>query len=111
MANGAIDWAAVDADPRFQELHRKKLGFLSLLMVLSIGYYFLLPVGAAWFPELFRIKVFGFVNIGILFALSEFAVAWAVAALYTRRANREFDRLAEAINRDIMASYLRQRQQ
>ena len=109
MANIAIDWAAISADPRFQALHRKKLVFLSLLMGVSIAYFFLLPVGAAWFPDLFRIKVAGAVNVGILFALSEFVVAWGVAALYTRRANREFDQLAETINREIMARYLRSR--
>ena len=111
MANRAIDWAAISADPRFQSLHRKKLGFLSLLRGLSIAYFFLLPVGAAWFPGLFRIKVAGAVNVGILFALSEFVVAWSVAAIYTRRANREFDDLAESINREITARYLRSQPQ
>lgn len=109
MAGRAIDWAAIDADPRFQALHRKKLGFLALLMLFSIIYYFLLPVGAAWFPELFRIRVLGGINIGILFALSEFVVAWGVAALYTRRANREFDRLADEINNEIVTRHLQER--
>lgn len=101
MGDNAIDWAAINADPRFRELHRRKAGFLSLLMTVSVAYYFLLPVGAAWFPGLFRIKVVGVVNVGLLFALSEFVVAWGVAALYTRRANRDFDRLADEINREI----------
>ncbi|MBI2306885.1 MAG: DUF485 domain-containing protein [Rhodocyclales bacterium] len=107
MGDNAIDWAATNADPRFQELHRRKAGFLSLLMIVSVVYYFMLPVGAAWFPELFRIRVAGVVNVGLLFALSQFLVAWGVAALYTRRANREFDRLAEEINREIGDRHLR----
>lgn len=104
MARKTIDWAAISADPRFQELHRRKAAFLGLLMAVSILYYFLLPIGAAWFPDIFRIKVFGVVNVGLLFAFSEFLLAWGVAGLYTRRANREFDRLANELNRDIMAS-------
>ncbi|MFA7292100.1 MAG: DUF485 domain-containing protein [Rhodocyclaceae bacterium] len=110
MATRAIDWASIDADPRFQALHRKKVKFLGLLMGVSIAYYFLLPVGAAYFPELFRIRVFGVVNAGILFALSEFLVAWVVAALYTWRANREFDRLTEEINQLQMARSIQGRQ-
>ena len=106
MGKGVIDWAAIGADSRFQALHRKKTFFLNALMAFSIGYYFLLPVGAAYFPELFRVRVFGVVNLGILFALSEFVVAWAVAAVYLYRANREFDSLAEAISVEIMAAYL-----
>ncbi len=51
--------------------------FLWGLMVFSVVFYFLLPIGAAYFQELFRVKVWGPVNVGILFALSEFVVAWA----------------------------------
>lgn len=109
MAGRAIDWAAIHADSRFQALHRKKRNFLTLLMALSVVYYFLLPVGAAWWPALFRLPVYGAVNAGILLALSEFVVALVVAACYTRRANQEFDRLAEDIRREIMLRHLQER--
>jgi uncharacterized membrane protein (DUF485 family) len=99
--SGDIDWDALIQDPRFQRLHKSAL--LWGLMVLTVGYYFLLPVGAAYFPELFRIKVWGVVNIGLLFALSEFALAWIVALVYARRAGREFDVLAAEIAADFGA--------
>ena len=54
-----IDWNAVIADPRFQALHRKKQGFLAGLMIFSVVFYFMLPIGAAYFQDLFRIKVWG----------------------------------------------------
>lgn len=98
-----IDWNAVIADPRFQELHRKKQGFLTALMVFSVFFYFLLPIGAAYFQDLFRIRVWGVINFGLLFALSEFVVAWLVAFYYSRRAGGEFDSLA----REIAADYER----
>lgn len=107
MGDRAIDWAAINADPRFRELHRRKSGFLGLLMAVSIVYYFLLPAGAAWLPGLFGVRVLGEVNVGLLLALSEFAVAWGVAAVYTRRANREFDRLAEEIGQEVLARHAR----
>jgi len=95
-----INWAAVDNDPRFQALHKKKTLFLWGLMIFSTAYYFLLPIGAGYYPELFKIKVWGPVNIGILFALSEFIVAWSIAFIYTRSANRDFDAMAAEIVRD-----------
>lgn len=95
-----VNWAAIDNDPRFQALHKRKTSFLWGLMIFSIIYYFLLPIGAAYFPELFKIKVWGPMNFGILFALSEFVVAWTIAFIYTRRANREFDSMAAEIVRD-----------
>ena len=97
MANEKIDWVAIDSDPRFQALHRKKTGFLWTLMVISVVYYFMLPIGAAYFQEVFKIKVWGPVNVGLVFALSEFIVAWGIAFIYTKRANSEFDGMAEAL--------------
>lgn len=96
-----VDWKKIDNDPRFQELHRKKTFFLWGLMVFSMIYYFLLPVGAAYFQDLFKIKVWGPVNVGLLFALSEFVVAWVLAWYYSHRANNEFDRMAAEIVRDV----------
>jgi uncharacterized membrane protein (DUF485 family) len=100
-----MDWNAIVADPRFQALHRKKTVFLWGLMVFSVVYYFLLPIGAAYFQDLFRIKVFGPVNVGILFALSEFIVAWGIAFFYAYRANAEFDTAAAEIARDAERKY------
>jgi uncharacterized membrane protein (DUF485 family) len=98
----SIDWAAVIADPRFQRLHRRKMAFLWGLMAFSVVYYFALPIGAAYFQEVFKVKVWGVINIGLLFALSEFVVAWGIAIYYSRVANLEFDRLAGEIAADFV---------
>lgn len=100
-ANDTVDWDAVIADPRFQELHRRKSTFLWGLMAFSVAYYFMLPIGAAYFQELFRIRVWGPINVGLLFALSEFVVAWGVAIWYSKVANRDFDKLAGEIADDV----------
>lgn len=99
-ATVTINWAAIDADPRFQRLHRQKTNFLLGLMIFSVVYYFLLPTGAAYFPEIFKVKVWGPINVGLVFALSEFIVAWGVAFFYSRRANREFDAMARELIAD-----------
>ena len=100
MSKREMNWAAIDADPRFQALHRKKTTFLWGLMIFSIVYYFLLPIGAAYYQDLFKIKVWGVVNVGILFALSEFVVAWTIAFVYSKKANAEFDTMAQEIIND-----------
>lgn len=97
----SVDWKAVVADSRFQALHKKKTRFLWGLMVFSLVYYFMLPIGAAYFQDLYRVKVAGPVNVGILFALSQFLVAWGIAFYYSRRANAEFDSAAAEIVRDV----------
>jgi len=99
MATSSVNWAAIDADPRFQSLHRRKSRFLWGLMVFAVIFYFLLPIGAAYFTDLFKVKVWGVINFGLLFALSQFLVAWGIAWYYARRAT-QFDALAESIARD-----------
>ena len=41
------------------------------------------------------------INVGLLFALSEFVVAWAIAVYYSKVANREFDKVAREIAADF----------
>lgn len=100
MSKPQMNWAAIDADPRFQALHRKKTTFLWGLMIFSTIYYFLLPIGAAYYQDLFKIQVWGVVNVGILFALSEFIVAWTIAFVYSKKANAQFDAMAQEIIND-----------
>jgi uncharacterized membrane protein (DUF485 family) len=98
MANpNVVDWDAIIRDPRFESLHRRKTTFLWGLMALSVAYYFLLPIGAAYYQDLLKIKVWGVVNVGLLFALSEFVVAWTIALVYSRKASQDFDRMAAEI--------------
>jgi uncharacterized membrane protein (DUF485 family) len=100
MNKTQLNWSKIDSDPRFQALHRRKTRFLWGLMIFSVVYYFMLPIGAAYFQELFKVKIWGPMNVGLLFALSEFVVAWTIAAVYARRANRMFDAMAQEIVRD-----------
>jgi len=92
-----FDWKKIISDPRFQLLHRKKQSFLTGLMVFSVVFYFLLPIGAGYFQDLFRVRVWGVINFGLLFALLQFVVAWLVAWYYLHRAGSQFDRLAGEI--------------
>lgn len=91
LQNHKIQWDVVEADPRFKSLHRDKNKFLLRMMLFAMVYFFLLPISTAYFQDDLKVKIWGVVNIGLLFALSQFVVAWSVAAIYTKRANAEFD--------------------
>jgi len=101
MSNPNINWAEIESNPKFQTLYRKKTVFLWSLMIFSIIYYFMLPICAAYYQDLFKIKVWGVINIGILFALSEFVVAWVIAFVYSKKANAEFDTMTQEIINDL----------
>jgi len=59
-------------NPKFVELHHKKTAFLFGWWIFSSVFYFLLPIGAGYAPGLFKIQVLGRINVGYLFALSQF---------------------------------------
>ena len=69
---------------------------------LSQGVEDLRTIGAAYFQDLFETKVWGVINFGLVFALSQFAVAWGIAFYYAKRAS-QFDAMAKAIVHDYAA--------
>ena len=83
-----LNWFAIDSDPRFQALHNRKSRFLWGLMAFAVVYYFLLPIGAAYFTDLFKVKVWGPINFGLVFALSQFIVAWGIACVLRAQGGR-----------------------
>jgi uncharacterized membrane protein (DUF485 family) len=64
--------------------------------VFFVAYYFALPALVGYWPDAMSTRVIGSINIAYLFALSQFAMAWTLMALYVRRARR-FDAQAEAL--------------
>jgi uncharacterized membrane protein (DUF485 family) len=85
------DWKSLAEKPQFVALMREKRRFVVRATVFFILYYFALPVLVGWFPELMKRRVAGPVNLAYLFALSQFVMAWVLAWLYVRAAER-FDR-------------------
>jgi uncharacterized membrane protein (DUF485 family) len=90
------DWTAIEASPGFRELVASKRRFIVPATIFFIVYYFALPVLVGYFPEAMSRNVLGKINVAYLFALSQFAMAWVVMALYVRRA-RSFDAQEHAI--------------
>ncbi len=98
---GEVDWDAIIRDPRFQSLHKRQ----KQLSIWADGasrfaYYFLLPIGAAYFQDRLRC-VSGASSTSGFFALSQFVVTWAIAIIYSRKASRDFDRMAAELSAEF----------
>jgi uncharacterized membrane protein (DUF485 family) len=90
------DWDSIAAQPAFQELLRAKARFLTTACIFFLAYFFALPISVGWFPEFMKTEVIGKVNIAYLFALSQFFMAWILAAIYVRVAAK-WDKMSEAV--------------
>ena len=91
-----VDWGRVTQMPEFRSMVRAKLRFIIPAVVFFLVYYFALPVLVGYAPGLMSRRVFGVINIAYLFALSQFFMAWIIAALYLRAANR-FDKMERRV--------------
>ena len=97
--NAETVWDRVAASREFRDLMATKKIFIIPAFIFFMVFYFLLPILVGYAPRFMTIKVWGDVNLAYLFALSQFFMAWIIAALYVRAGDR-FD----AVSRDIIES-------
>ena len=103
LSNGATEeptasanWERVAAMAEFKALLAAKLKFIVPATIFFLVYYFALPILVGYAPHLMETKVLGVVNLAYVFALSQFFMAWILAALYLRAAGR-FDEMAKEV--------------
>jgi uncharacterized membrane protein (DUF485 family) len=91
---GAQDWEAVQAGPEFQELRRRLRTFVFPVAGLFLTWYLLYVLMGSYAPSVMSIKLFGNVNVGLVFGLLQFVSTFGITAWYVRYANRRLDPLA-----------------
>ena len=89
-SNAKTQWDRVSEMDEFRLLLLAKAGFVVPATIFFIAYYFALPILVGYAPAFMSKKIWGPVNLAYLFALSQFFMAWALAALYVKAA-KKFD--------------------
>jgi uncharacterized membrane protein (DUF485 family) len=90
-----IDWVAAERSPEFQQLVRKRRGFVVPATLFFLAWYFGFIILAGYAPDFMgREFVTDGVTVGYAFALTQFVMTWLLGWLYVRRATRVFDPLA-----------------
>jgi len=68
------------------------------MTALFLAWYFLYVLLAAFAPDFMSHKVWGNINVGLLFGFGQFISTFVITVLYVRWADREFDPRAEALH-------------
>jgi uncharacterized membrane protein (DUF485 family) len=89
-------WERIAAMSTFQALLVAKQRFIIPATLFFLVYYFALPLLVGYAPQVMETKVLGVINLAYVFALSQFFMAWILAALYLRAAGR-FDTMAAEV--------------
>ncbi|MGW4204651.1 DUF485 domain-containing protein [Streptomyces sp. NPDC004726] len=87
----------VQESAEFGELRRAYRSFAFPLTIAFIAWYLLYVLLSNYAGGLMGAKVFGNINVALVFGLAQFATTFLIAWFYSRHAARQLDPRAEAI--------------
>jgi uncharacterized membrane protein (DUF485 family) len=87
----------IHADPRYAELRKRHRGFVVPVTAAFLGWYFLYVLMADYAHDFMSTKVWGNINIGLIFGLLQFVSTFTITMLYVRFADRSLDPLADEL--------------
>ncbi|GAA4202936.1 DUF485 domain-containing protein [Actinocatenispora rupis] len=88
------DHAGLGDDPRFVQLRSRFRRFVFPVAAAFLGWYLLYVVLSAFARDLLGIRVYGSVNVALVFGLLQFVTTFVVALRYARFARTRLDPLA-----------------
>jgi uncharacterized membrane protein (DUF485 family) len=95
------DWEKVQASPEFTELRRRLRVFVFPVSALFLVWYLLYVLLADYAAGFMSTKLFGNVNVGLVFGLLQFVSTFVITGLYVRYASRKLDPLADKIRHEV----------
>jgi uncharacterized membrane protein (DUF485 family) len=98
---GDADWEAIQSSPEFQNLRHRLRRFVFPVAALFLAWYLLYVLLATYAAPFMSIKLFGNINVGLVFGLLQFVSTFAITALYVRYADRTLDPASKAIRERI----------
>lgn len=94
------------ASPEFQELKHKYRSWVIPATVAGLTFYFVYVFASTYAVDFMSQKVFGNVNVGLIFGLLQFVATFAVTMAYVRYADRELDPRSSKIREEMEAEGL-----
>lgn len=91
----------VQLSPDFTELRRRFRRFVFPMTALFLAWYFLYVLLADYAHDFMSQKVFGNINVALLFGLGQFASTFIITMVYARWADRELDPAAERMRKQL----------
>lgn len=96
-------YTEVQQSPEFVSLRKALRGFIFPMTAAFFLWYALYVVLSAYARDFMSIKLFGHVNVALVFGLLQFVTTFLIAWLYARFADRRLDAAAQALKVEIEA--------
>jgi uncharacterized membrane protein (DUF485 family) len=93
----AVDWEAIERSPEFQELVRRKRAFVVPATIFFLAFYMAFILLCGYAKDFMASSVYEGLTVGYCLALTQFAMVLILGILYLRRADQEYDPLAQRV--------------
>jgi uncharacterized membrane protein (DUF485 family) len=94
-------FVAVQQSEEFQDLRRRYRGWVFPVAAVSLLWYFVYVILAAYAKDFMGMKVLGNINVGLIMGLLQFVTTFGVTAAYIRWADRVLDPASARIRDEI----------
>ena len=90
-----IDWEAIERSPEFRELVDRRRRFVVPCTIFFLAWYLGFILLCAYAPDFMGESVYEGLTVGYCLALTQFVMVFGLGLWYLRKAEKEFDPLAE----------------
>jgi len=94
--------------PDFTELKRRYQRFVFPATFAFLSWYLLYVLMCNWAPDFMGTKLWGNINVALVFGLLQFVSTFLIAYLYARYSNRNIDPLARELDQRYVDEMARQ---
>ena len=91
------DWEKIERSDEFRELIKKRRSFVVPATIFFFVYYMAFIIIAGYAPDFMAKSVYEGLTIGYCYALTQFLMVFVLGLWYLRKAEKEFDPLADAV--------------
>jgi uncharacterized membrane protein (DUF485 family) len=92
-----VDWEGIERSEEFRELVKKRRSFVVPATIFFLAYYMAFIVVAGYAPDFMGKSVYQGLTVGYCYALTQFLMVFVLGLWYLRKAEKEFDPLADAV--------------
>ena len=92
-----VDWEGIERSEEFHELVKQRRSFVIPATIFFLAYYMTFIIVAGYAPDFMGESVYEGLTVGYCYALTQFLMVFVLGIWYLRKAEREFDPLADAV--------------
>jgi uncharacterized membrane protein (DUF485 family) len=92
-----VDWEGIERSEEFRELMHKRRSFVVPATIFFLAYYMGFILLAGYAPDFMGKSVYEGLTVGYCLALTQFVMVFVLGVWYLRKADRDFDPLADRV--------------